>query len=155
MIRMKWMMRIGLYEWYRWGLCSETLCVTRVSYPSLSLWTCLSSILQPQKIWHSEQFQRLAWMSSLPSLSPKVVIVGRLGGNWRQRRFDRGKVRRWSEVEQDRSCGPMDKASDYESGDCRFESCQDQTPFWINLLPKVRKLWNVFSIWQYFLNIDR
>ena len=26
----------------------------------------------------------------------------------------------------DRSCGPMDKASDYESGDCRFESCQDQ-----------------------------
>ena len=24
------------------------------------------------------------------------------------------------------SCGPMDKASDYESGDCRFESCQDQ-----------------------------
>ena len=21
-------------------------------------------------------------------------------------------------------CGPMDKASDYESGDCRFESCQ-------------------------------
>ena len=25
-----------------------------------------------------------------------------------------------------RSCGPMDKASDYESGDCRFESCQDQ-----------------------------
>ena len=25
-----------------------------------------------------------------------------------------------------RSCGPMDKASDYESGDCRFESCQGQ-----------------------------
>ena len=25
-----------------------------------------------------------------------------------------------------RSCGPMDKASDYKSGDCRFESCQDQ-----------------------------
>ena len=24
------------------------------------------------------------------------------------------------------SCGPMDKASDYESGDCRFKSCQDQ-----------------------------
>ena len=22
-------------------------------------------------------------------------------------------------------CGPTDKASDYESGDCRFESCQD------------------------------
>ena len=28
-----------------------------------------------------------------------------------------------------RSCGPMDKASDYESGDCRFESCQDQNCF--------------------------
>ena len=28
-----------------------------------------------------------------------------------------------------RSCGPMDKASDYESGDWRFESCQDQTFF--------------------------
>ena len=25
-----------------------------------------------------------------------------------------------------RSCGPMDKASDYESGDCRFEACQGQ-----------------------------
>ena len=23
-------------------------------------------------------------------------------------------------------CGPTDKASDYESGDCRFESCQGQ-----------------------------
>ena len=29
-------------------------------------------------------------------------------------------------LETVRSCGPMDKASDYESGDCRFESCQDQ-----------------------------
>ena len=27
---------------------------------------------------------------------------------------------------QDWPCGPTDKASDYESGDCRFESCQDQ-----------------------------
>ena len=26
-------------------------------------------------------------------------------------------------------CGPMDKASDYESGDCRFESCQSQKLF--------------------------
>ena len=26
-------------------------------------------------------------------------------------------------------CGPTDKASDYESGDCRFESCQGQ-PFY-------------------------
>ena len=26
-------------------------------------------------------------------------------------------------------CGPTDKASDYESGDCRFESCQGQH-FW-------------------------
>jgi hypothetical protein len=25
-----------------------------------------------------------------------------------------------------RSCGTMDKASDYKSEDCRFESCQDQ-----------------------------
>ena len=25
-----------------------------------------------------------------------------------------------------RPCGPTDKASDYESGDCRFESCQGQ-----------------------------
>ena len=28
-----------------------------------------------------------------------------------------------------RPCGPTDKASDYESGDCRFESCQGQH-FW-------------------------
>ena len=26
-------------------------------------------------------------------------------------------------------CGPTDKASDYESGDCRFESCQGQLFF--------------------------
>ncbi len=25
-----------------------------------------------------------------------------------------------------RSCGAMDNASDYESEDCRFESCQDR-----------------------------
>ena len=30
---------------------------------------------------------------------------------------------------QDWPCGPTDKASDYESGDCRFESCQGQY-FW-------------------------
>ena len=29
-------------------------------------------------------------------------------------------------VYYDWPCGPMDKASDYESGDCRFESCQGQ-----------------------------
>ena len=34
-----------------------------------------------------------------------------------------------------RPCGPMDKASDYESGDCRFESCQGQIFF------------KIFSIW--------
>ena len=34
-------------------------------------------------------------------------------------------------------CGPTDKASDYESGDCRFESCQGQT----FLPPKCRKEW--------------
>ena len=27
-------------------------------------------------------------------------------------------------------CGPTDKASDYESGDCRFESCQGQLCFY-------------------------
>merc|ERR1712055_734166 len=29
-------------------------------------------------------------------------------------------------IVQDWPCGPTDKASDYESGDCRFESCQGQ-----------------------------
>ena len=33
-----------------------------------------------------------------------------------------------------RSCGPMDKASDYESGDCRFESCQDHKTFKLLIL---------------------
>ena len=37
-----------------------------------------------------------------------------------------------------RSCGPMDKASDYESGDCRFESCQDQTFF----LQRYLEIWD-------------
>ena len=27
-------------------------------------------------------------------------------------------------------CGPTDKASDYESGDCRFESCQGHKNFY-------------------------
>ncbi len=32
-----------------------------------------------------------------------------------------------------RSCGAMDNASDYESEDCRFESCQDRYPFFNSL----------------------
>ena len=36
---------------------------------------------------------------------------------------------------QDWPCGPTDKASDYESGDCRFESCQGQ-----NFLAQIRIL---------------
>ena len=32
-------------------------------------------------------------------------------------------------------CGPTDKASDYESGDCRFESCQGQ-----NFFAKLKRL---------------
>ena len=38
-------------------------------------------------------------------------------------------------------CGPTDKASDYESGDCRFESCQGQYFFPLcekkNMRPRV------------------
>ena len=30
-------------------------------------------------------------------------------------------------------CGPTDKASDYESGDCRFESCQGQSFFVVEM----------------------
>ena len=30
-------------------------------------------------------------------------------------------------------CGPTDKASDYESGDCRFESCQGHN-FWAPII---------------------
>ena len=37
-------------------------------------------------------------------------------------------------------CGPTDKASDYESGDCRFESCQGQYFF----------LLSTFKIWKNF-----
>ena len=35
---------------------------------------------------------------------------------------------------QDWPCGPTDKASDYESGDCRFESCQGQYFFCVPAL---------------------
>ena len=31
--------------------------------------------------------------------------------------------------EQDRPRGPMDKAPDFESGDCRFESCRGRNSF--------------------------
>ena len=34
-----------------------------------------------------------------------------------------------------RPCGPTDKASDYESGDCRFESCQGQSNFVLRNCP--------------------
>ena len=36
-------------------------------------------------------------------------------------------------------CGPTDKASDYESGDCRFESCQGQFFFLTNTLEGEKK----------------
>ena len=32
------------------------------------------------------------------------------------------------------SCGQMDKASDNESGDCRFESCQGHTFFFLTFM---------------------
>ena len=38
------------------------------------------------------------------------------------------------------SCGQMDKASDYESGDCRFESCQDQHLFSVSLCFRVQEV---------------
>ena len=46
----------------------------------------------------------------------------------------------WSWNDRRRSCGPMDKASDYESGDCRFESCQDQHFAFCTY-------WHLFLIW--------
>ena len=36
-------------------------------------------------------------------------------------------------------CGPTDKASDYESGDCRFESCQGQLFFPAEMLEGAKK----------------
>ena len=36
-------------------------------------------------------------------------------------------------------CGPTDKASDYESGDCRFESCQGQLFFPAEMLEGSKK----------------
>jgi hypothetical protein len=36
---------------------------------------------------------------------------------------------RWPDPHYQSSCGAMDNASDYESEDCRFESCQDRFPF--------------------------
>ena len=36
-------------------------------------------------------------------------------------------------------CGPTDKASDYESGDCRFESCQGQLFFPADMLEGAKK----------------
>ena len=44
-----------------------------------------------------------------------------------------------------RSCGPMDKASDYESGDCRFESCQGQI-FNFLIFPKLFR--SMAAMWQ-------
>ena len=46
---------------------------------------------------------------------------------WLQRQLkDCHAVRESGWIQDKRSCGPMEKAPDYESGDCRFESCQDQ-----------------------------
>ena len=35
--------------------------------------------------------------------------------------------------QQDRPRGPMDKAPDFESGDCRFESCRGRISFFLVL----------------------
>ena len=46
---------------------------------------------------------------------------------WLQRQLkDCHAVRESGWIQDKRSCGPMEKAPDYESGDCRFEPCQDQ-----------------------------
>ena len=36
-------------------------------------------------------------------------------------------ITQFGQFQRQRPCGPTDKASDYESGDCRFESCQGQS----------------------------
>ena len=43
-------------------------------------------------------------------------------------------------------CGPTDKASDYESGDCRFESCQGQKHFFNVYVTKTLKTTILFPL---------
>ena len=38
-------------------------------------------------------------------------------------------------------CGAMDNASDYESGDCRFDPCQSRTFFWMS---DILDFWGLF-----------
>ncbi len=40
-----------------------------------------------------------------------------------------------------RSCGAMDNASDYESEDCRFDSCQDRYLFFQGMKGNVIKFY--------------
>ncbi len=47
------------------------------------------------------------------------------GSGWTEKQ--RSKRREKCKVEARRPCGPTDKASDYESGDSRFESWQGRT----------------------------
>ena len=60
---------------------------------------------------HSCFLPIIACCNDMQTKTTLHIYIKKLSWNWN------GKVR---------SCGPMDKASDYKSGDRRFESCQDQ-----------------------------
>ncbi len=49
--------------------------------------------------------------------------------SWRFGRGQRNSIKVIASYRLRRSCGAMDNASDYESEDCRFESCQDRYSF--------------------------
>ena len=54
-----------------------------------------------------------------------------------------------------RSRGPMDKAPDYESGDCRFESCRDQTIYSVTRCFLNRMIKHQFSKYKIKNNEDK
>ena len=85
------------------------------------------------KIWI--KFGRNIWIREDPVVKRHVTFATLVATHW-LKYFDTG---RWLRCYR-RSCGPMDKATDYESEDCRFESCQDQ------IFTPMEQLWSLLQM---------